>query len=628
MRKTRGGPPYRLRLWCDSVRTWLRLTPLALALVGSGACSEGQATYDARDPAAGPGVLAGQETPLHDLGARPFAGGDDRLPAPLPVTPPLGPEPPSCDAACRAHCDAAALVNPVNRGLCTSLWGVGLDTRPIDPTEACRRLFADVLGRFPTRTELSTRCLGRSWTDTVSDLLASDEFVRVNQRRWADRLLYNNEALSPVRIYDADRLVGKLYRGLAPYDQFAMVISAHPVLTRRYATASDRAEAFFRLFVGRPPYERERADLARLYVLWDNDYYEHPSFGRVPDAFIRYRCVDDDGRRDPSQAGQCASVLWGYRELVFERDVRARTSDGLLWSGLLTAEEWSRLEEPGRIVAGEAAFWERAVDDVLDQYLGYRLSTTVPQVRENLVDYLLANDADLRAVHFAVLTSAVYLQSTRWPASATAESAELAAGTFRYTWGPLKQAEVEAWIDTVEAATTSDFGSCDPRLPDPWRLLDRGTIGGYALVEASGWTFEPDSAELDERYMELARSLGGCPENLAGGRFKTVSILTTATQEGFITRLCNPALLEDRDAAPIGALLPDAMPAQRQLTADVASAILDHQVATFFAREPSVEERLAVSDAADACTPKPCTAEAFARPLCFALMSTAEMLFY
>jgi hypothetical protein len=226
-------------------------------------------------------------------------------------------------------------------------------------------------------------------------------------------------------------------------------------------------------------------------------------------------------------------------------------------------------------------------------------------------------------VHFAVLSSALYLQSARAPAPD-----DPLAESFRYTWGPLKQAEVETWIDTIEHATASDIGSCDFRIPDPRRVMNRDTIGAYALMLASDWTFRQDGERLDERYLNLARSLGGCPENLAGGRFKTVSILTTATQEGFVTSLCNPALLDDRNAAPISALLPAGMLPQLQLTSEVAQDVLTHQLGAFFARAPVAGERQAVAAAAEQCAPKPCTAQAFARPLCFSLLSSAEMLFY
>ena len=64
-----------------------------------------------------------------------------------------------------------------------------------------------------------------------------------------------------------------------PYDLFAAVVSAHPVLTRRHADPGDKAEALFHLFLGRPPFEHERADMARLYGLWHSGYYDHPQLG-------------------------------------------------------------------------------------------------------------------------------------------------------------------------------------------------------------------------------------------------------------------------------------------------------------------------------------------------------------
>jgi len=598
----------------------LRWCGLALATLTSLGCDERTPTYDAREPGRGPGTLAGTGTPVSDGN---FPGGNDLVPSALAVSPPLGPEPPDCDGDCQQHCIDAGLLNPVNRGVCTSLWGVGLDTRPIVPAEACRRLYADTQGRFPTRDEVQS-CVGRPWGDTVKQLMATDEFVDIQRRRWADRLLYNNEALAITRIFDMDTLVEKLYRGLVPYDQFAAILSAHPVITRRYATPGDRAEAIVRILLGRPPFERERSDLARLYVLWDNGYYDHPSFGRSPDAFIRYRCVDDDGKRDPSEVGECTSILWGYNELVLEPDARA-DADGRMWSGLLSPAEWEKLTLPGKILAGEPAFWERAVDDVLEQYLGYSLSTLVPRVREELVDHLLRFNADIRSVHYAVLTSAVYLQS-----AFTSDGPDPIAESYRATTGPLKQAEVETWLDTIESDADRDIGACDFRIPDPERVLDLDTIGGYALIADSGWPLKGDEARVDGRYRDLARSLGGCPENLAGGRFKTVSILTTATQEGFVTSLCNPSMASDDNLrpAPIESLVPSGMAANSALTGQVAKDIMTHQVGRFFGREPTLEEYASVEAAATECAPKPCTAEAFARPLCFALLTGAEMLFY
>ncbi len=589
---------------------------LALSLAGlalAGGCEDEVERFDATDPARGPGQLVGGDGPLNE-GV--FPGGDDALPAPRSVALPDDALPPDCDGECQAFCASQALDNPVNRGLCSSLWGVGLQPRPVVPREACRRLFVDLVGRFPTDAEAAATCDGRSFGEVARQLIDSDDFVHVNQRRWADALLYNNQAVSIERIYDMDELVGKVYRGLVPYDQLAAVVSAHPVLTRRYATSGDRVEALFRLFLGRPPFADERSDMARLYTLWDNGYYDHPVLGmRLPDGVIRYRCIGDDGKPHPITRGECTSVLWGYNELILEPDLRA--SDGQMWSGLLRPEEWERLQLPGRILAGQLAFWEHAADEALNLYLGYDLGALVPEVRDALVRYLLEMNGDVRALHYAVVTSAAYLQSST---GATDRD-------YRWTVGPLKQVDAEPWIDSVKATTGFALSRCDHRLSQPDTVMNTGTLSTLALVQASDWELD-DRGRIVGDYRDLASTLGGCPSNEASGRFKTVSILTTATQEAFVAEVCNPGLSKDRPGADVARLLPPGMNPSLQLTRDVAAEVTTWQMAQFFARAPTKAELDEVREAADQCAPKPCTAEAFARPMCFVLLSSAEMLFY
>ena len=575
------------------------------------ACNDVDIEFDPDEPAKGPGELVDARDPINDS----FAGGVSNDPsaidnAVLPADETL----PNCGDACRNYCDGLALDNPLDRGACGSLWGVGLDTQPIRLEEACRRLFIDLLGRFPTRGEINDTCRDKSWSDVAADLLNRDEFVQVNQRRWADLLLYNNDAVNLERIYDMDELVGKLYQGRVPYDEFTAVLSAHPVLTRRHGTPGDRAEALFTLFLGRPPYEQERSDMGRLFVLWGNGYYDHPKLGlRLPDAVIDYRCIDEMGHADPSTEGECTSVLWGHHPLVLEPDFRAQ--DGEMWSGLLTPDEWEQLQLPGRIVASLLGFWEYAVTSVLDQYLGYDLGADVPAVREELVSYFLEHQGDIRALHYAIVTSQVYLQSTM---GATPTK-------HRWTYGPLKQVEVEPWIDTIKRTTGYDLSVCDHRIPDPDQLLRAG-FNGRAIVEASHWELN-DEGRLIGNYRDLARTLGGCPENEVGGRFKTVSILTTATQEAFVTQVCNPTL-ERGEGAAIEQLLPKDLSSEGELTDSAAEAILAYQVGKFLGRKPTAEDIEAAHVGVAQCSPKPCTTGMFARPLCYALLSSSEMLFY
>ena len=596
----------------------VRRTLILPVLVALAACQPTY-TFEPEHVASGPGGMVGNGEPLT---SGDFPGGDDVLPGALDVPPPDATRPPDCGADCVAFCNGAGLRNPINRGLCRSLWGVGLPHRPIRQAEACRRLFVDMLGRVPTAAEAEATCSG-GWSATVKRLMDSPEFILVQQRRAADRFLYSNEVTSLQAIYDMDRLVEKLHKGRVPYDLFATVVSAHPVLTRRFADAGDKAEALFRHFLGRPPFEHERADMARLYRLWHSGYYDHPQLGmRLPDAFIRFRCLDEDGTVDEVAKGECASVLWGYNELIFTPDVRAsrdpRLNNSLtLWSGLLTPEEWAKLQTPGRIIARDLSFWERAVDDVLQQYLGYDLSAKVPEVREELVRFLLTHNGDIRSVHHAVATSVAYLQSAEGASSSS----------YRWTYGPLKQVDAEVWIDSMARNTGYSLPGCDHRISQPEDLVESGSIAAYRLLQASAWKLD-EEGEVDERYAELARTLGGCPENVVGGRFRVVSILTTATQLSFVQNLCNPQLDPRVQSAPVEKLLPAGMSPSRAVSADVGAEIATHQYRMLLGRSPDAVELAEAREAGTQCALTLCSAEEFARPYCFALLSSAERVFY
>jgi hypothetical protein len=597
----------------DGRRAWALVLAVPLFLLGCEA-----PRFDPKKAAVGPGGMVGESGPVS---SGEFEGGNDVLPPPRTVAvTPDDIRPPDCDGNCVSYCDAAGLKNPVNRGLCRSLWGVGIAPRPVNGEEACRRIYIDLQGRIPTADEASA-CAG-DFGGTVRGMIDTDAFVAVNQRRFADRFLYSTQVVSVQAILDMDRLVGRMLRGTVSYDQFASIAASHPVITRRHADPRDIAEAVFRQFMGRPPFENERADLSRLYAVWHPGYYDHPTLNlRLPDAFVRYPCRNEEGVLDPDRLGECTSVLWGHNELVLEPDLRAAhdpQARGLtMWGGLLTAAEWEKLQLPGRILSSDLAFWERAVDDVLEQYLGYELSAKVPEVREELVKHLLAHNGDLRAVHHAVATSVAYLQSN---AGASSKS-------YRWTYGPLKQVEAEVWIDSLSAITGYDPGACDYKITHPDALLEAGSISAYKLLRDSTWRLDGEG-QLETRYADLARTLGGCPENVIGGRFKVTSILTTTTQLAFVGELCNPAMTRDAGGAPIESLLPSAVVPTQSVDTTTAGEIAAHQYRTLVGRTPTTEELGEARAAGEQCALTRCNAEQMARPMCFALLSSAELLFY
>lgn len=572
------------------------------------ACAEEPLAFDPEHPARGPSELL-PSAPKGDTSA--YTGGRDAVPKTLSTADgaPLA----ACNAECQAHCDSLGLTNPANVALCPSMWGLGLTASPIVETEACRRLFADTVGRMPAYDELEKECLGKDWNAVVAKLLTSKDFIRVNRRIWADRLRYDTEAVSVERVFDMDRVVTALYEGRISYDQFAAVASAHPVLTRRYDTERDRAEAAIWTFLGRPPFGNESADLGRLYHLWRNDYYDHPQLGvRLPDAYIRYDCLE--------QTGECTSTGFGFEQLVLQPDTRAiRQGDRLMmWSGFLSADEWDKLQAPGRLLSQQWAFWEHAVNMVLEQYLGYPLATAAPEVGERLTRYLLDHDGDIRSIHYAVLTSHAYLQ--------TAAGAD--ANAPQYAHGPLKQTDAEVWVDSLNALAGAEPGKCDIRLNRPQDFLRQASPYGLALVQESDWTLNDKMNGVRGNYRNLVQALGGCPDNSQGGRFKITSVLTTANQLNYAGQLCDPSGERSRLRVSTKALLPSGVDGSDATTEELAAKIFDHQTRKFLARPATTEELDRARMHGANCALSRCSAEEFARPVCFALLSSAEMIFY
>jgi hypothetical protein len=334
---------------------------------------------------------------------------------------------------------------------------------------------------------------------------------------------------------------------------------------------------------------------------------------------IEHACVDDDGEYDDETAGACTSVLWGFNRLILRPDFRA--NDNQTWAGNLTDDEWRLLQTPGRIIGAWPEVWEKAASDVLSLYLGYDLVQYVPTVVQALVEHVLAHGGDIRSAHHAVATSRLYLQSTKCGDEDCDPAAE---DVPPWTFGPLRQADPELWVNSLRALTDQAKRGCDHRIPMPDDLLE--SIAGLQLVDDSLWSLD-DEDDIEMGYADLVKTLGGCPDNEVSGRFKTVSILNTATQEGYAAEICNPAMTED-GGIEAEILLPKSMGPSAELTDDVAVRTLEHQIGVFFGRPATDEEREMATTGASACVPKPCSAESFGRSLCFALLSSSEMLFY
>src|SRR5690349_12549776 len=137
-----------------SSRTWAVLGATSLLLLATLGCNK-EYEFVPQDPARGPGELVGLAKPLNTT----FEGGASPDLQPRSVQ--GAPDWTTCDAECQAYCDSQPFQNPVDEAMCPYLWGVGLDTRPMDDEQACRRIYADLRGQFPSYPEIEEHCLGR-----------------------------------------------------------------------------------------------------------------------------------------------------------------------------------------------------------------------------------------------------------------------------------------------------------------------------------------------------------------------------------------------------------------------------------------------------------------------------------
>src|SRR5690606_8866290 len=159
--------------------TSLRTAGIVAAVIASvatlSACNQ-EYVFVPQDTARGPGELAGLSAVLNTT----FGGG---------ASPDIqsrlidgDPDWQNFNADCEAFCASQPFDNPIDEAICPHLWGAGFDTRPVDDEQACRRIFADMRGIFPTYDEIEETCLGRPIANIVEQLIESEEFVFQNQR--------------------------------------------------------------------------------------------------------------------------------------------------------------------------------------------------------------------------------------------------------------------------------------------------------------------------------------------------------------------------------------------------------------------------------------------------------------
>jgi hypothetical protein len=489
-----------------------------------------------------------------------------------------------------------------------------------DRPSLCRRLFADLVGRYPTRDEVVETCGDRSAEAIVDDLMARDAHLHLAQRQWRDRLDTLDVLVRFSYLKSLYEEVDQLTRGELLYPAFVERVLAHPGFVGQDFFPAERAARAFDAFLGRPATESEANDFGNLFRPWVLNQESDPDFPYIaynqPYVWPAY-C---------EPFAPCSTTLFGGASL----GLTGTFEDYATWE---TIDETTRqaLFVPGRLLAKQPLFWEAAADDILERYLGWNdggrfpreVGIVLPEVRRALTRFL-EQTGNWRQAERLVLTSWLYRQRTVF------EPGELPADAPVWMTGPVKAADAETWLDSAMNVTI-DFGNCDPRYPDGFGYsaiqqilandpnVDPSTIAAefVKLHELSGsrlpLVYAPDYQGLipSFQYYGVARIIGGCP-GFNSGRVDPVGTSFAYTQESLAELLCQEGVVDEGRPFIPG-----------------TTATLHHQMSLLFGREARAEEIAGFHAAHDACVPgEDCDSATTISSVCVALLGSAEMLFY
>lgn len=499
----------------------------------------------------------------------------------------------------------------------------GLEPVLADRHELCRRLGADLLGRFPSADEVGELCpKERSAGEIAALMQGRDEYLVTSIRHWRDRLGTSDVRLNHAFLTPAYELVAALHRDELGYGEFATEILAGPALTASHDDPVNRAHAVHRVFLGGVATEAAALDLSRLTRIWDRRDGDFFSFsGAVMPTFepwlVPGRC----------QFGACETRSTPGGSIDFP-DPGAFPFNGIKYVNL-SEEQRMSLHGLGKFVVAQNLFYEAAADEILDRLLSWsdggltprRPGRLLPRVRQLVASHLRETGSYASAERL-VIDSLLYRQTND-----LVRIAEAGETTDRPIWatGPLRHAPAEVVINTVRGTSLAD-GTCDPRFADdtPYEqhqeALTGASITAYnqfitdfhaaqgnwqGLIEGEIELVDGSMASglvLDHSYRDLARLFGGCPGD-ASARLTNLDGLTYAFgQEVAASLLC------DDFAAQLGA---DATP-------------IDTTAHRLLGRTPTETERTILTETACG----DCSATELSHGFCTALLGSDLVLFY
>lgn len=520
-----------------------------------------------------------------------------------------------------AICDGMEFDNVVDEASCDEIYGRGIEPEMADDVEMCRRLFVDLTGSLPTRAEYNSDCKERGTTKIVDDLMGRDTYVELGQRMWADILLTTSNETLYTYLIELDDLVGDLYRGDMKLPRFAELVSTHPGFTGRF-DGQDLVGFSFQAFLGRDAAPHERVGLEPLWHMWQERFED-----QHPDYYFGYsRVVINSILCMGSNEGLCHSDLWGHHSVILP----VVEEDNYDYDGVnvypvedLSGDEWNTVRLPGRLIAEQPTFYEAAVDRALMRYLGYEAGAQLPLVRQRLVDMMHDSGGDVRELEREILTSELYRMAAAYPEDET----PLEDADPDFWHGPMKQLSAEAWLDSVEKLTQVELGNCDHRFND--------VQGGRPLpdspYEDTWWHpsrfpiddngFPPERNKPDYTYRNMARQLGGCPDQQGQLRYTGTGVMISIGYSSFGAQACESAI----EGSP---MLPNGFTDLSKSEEDLRGAANDlYRQALLRAPSEDLDETLsaAVSGCRDA---SECDARGFIQHTCTALLQSAPFVFY
>ena len=488
--------------------------------------------------------------------------------------------------------------------------------------EICRRLAADLLGRYLTADEVETECEGRSVDEIARRFQSRDEYLVVSERHWRDRMDANDVNVDWRYLKEAFALVDDLHRGDLGYSDFTVEMASHPAFHGGMFEPGEKAAHAFRAFLGREATDAEIADFAALYRPWipqqayDADF---PYAYRVTVNVFPLLCNPD--------LTTCAADLMGGGAL--DMDPFDVLSKEFIAYEDLSASQLSSMQEPGRVLVRQAAFWEAAADEILNRLLGWsdggrfprEPGIVLPEVRQVVATHL-RETGDYPSAERLVLTSWLYRQQAAVPDDGLGDDPNAVIPPI-WQHGPVKPATAEVWLDSIKPLTY-DIGTCDPRYSDffPYFVLEEeGTLEGMSAAEIAEdhrrlWEMQESRVPWndfdsfpDYTYTYVARLIGGCP-GFQARRQPQTGLSYAFTQESVAEYLCNTDV-----ATGLG-------------DDGAVDDLLDHQMRLAFGRSPDAEETAIFVAEAENCVGAECTAGALRNSVCVGLLGAAEMIFY